>query len=280
MPKKYEVNKELWELFGGTPFGQALLEEPSAVGDEVELPPGFQAIIDLLKETAGQAAASDTAASALEAELAQGQLGVAQGQLALGEATLAASMEKFGITQEFLESQEEFKQQDIINQRLLEAAGLATGPTGAIQLAYLARGAGAPHEEVASIFQNLPFVQELLHGQNISGFGRPEQLGGPMRGDVDVGAGPVPGTAAKGGVLVPRAPAGTPSGAIQGRGLGVTIPGKKSVTRQAYGTLSALEQEFLGALGQSETGQSAAGFLEDIIKSFIPTRTAGAVSIA
>lgn len=179
---------------------------------------------------AGQAA-SDSAALALQRELGLGQLALAQR------------------TQEFTE-------QDVMTQRLLEAAGLATGPTGAIQLAHLARGQGAPQEEVAALFQNLPFVQELLHGQNVPGFGLPEQLGGEMR----------------------RVPTG--GGTIQGQNLGVTIPGKKSITQQAFGTLSEFEQAFLGALGQSETGQSAGGFLEDIIKSFIPTRAAGPLAIS
>ncbi|KKM61967.1 hypothetical protein LCGC14_1526400, partial [marine sediment metagenome] len=107
-----------------------------------------------------------------------------------------------------------------------------------------------------SIFQHLPFVQELLHGQNIPGFGLPEQLGGEQRR--------VPGSGST----------------IQGTNLGVTLPGKKSITQQAFGSLSVFEQEFLGALGQSETGQSIEGFLQDIMKSFIPTRDAGALSIA
>jgi len=165
-------------------------------------------------------------------------LGVARGTLALARETQA------------------FTQEDIRNQRLLAAAGLATGPTGAIQLAYLARGQGAPQAEVASIFQNLPFIQELLHGQDVPGFGLPEQLGGEMR----------------------RVSGG--GGVIEGKNLGVTLPGKRATTRQAFGTLSKFEQEFLGALGQSETGQSVEGFLEDIMKSFIPTRAAGSVSIA
>ena len=69
-------------------------------------------------------------------------------------------------------------------------------------------------------------------------------------------------------------------GTIEGKNLGVTLPGKKATTQQAFGTLSAFEQEFLGALGQSETGQSVEGFLQDIMKSFIPTRGAKALSIA
>lgn len=212
----------------------------------------FEAIIALIREAAAAAAGSDTAATALQEKLAlagldiqRGQLGVQRGQLGVAEGTLALARETQAFTQE-----------DIRNQRLLEAAGLATGPTGAIQLAYLARGRGAPQAEIASMFQNLPFVQELLHGQNVPGFGLPEQLGGEMRR--------VPGV----------------GGTIEGKNLGVTLPGKKAITQQAFGTLSTFEQEFLGALGQSETGQSVEGFLEDIMKSFIPTRAGGALSIA
>ena len=191
----------------------------------------WQVLADAIRDASATQAASESAAAALQRELGLGNLALAQRTQA-------------------------FTEKDTTAQRLLEAAGLATGPTGAIQLAHLARGQGAPQEEVASLFQNLPFIQELLSGQNIAGFGLPEQLGGEMR----------------------RVPTG--GDVIQGQNLGVTLPGKKSITQQAYGTLTDFEQAFLGALGQSETGQSAGGFLEDIIKSFIPTRTSGALAIS
>lgn len=216
----------------------------------------WQALADAVRSATAEQAGTEAAALALQRELGLGQLEVAQGQLTLAEETQA------------------FKEEAFTAQQLMEAAGLATGPTGAIQLAYLAREQGAPQAEIASIFQNLPFIQELLHGQNIPGFGRPEQLGEPTPR--------VPSGAAGGGGLsqVGARPPGTPSGAIHGQGLGVTIPGKKSITRQAFGTLSEFEQAFLGALGQSETGQGAAGFLQDIMKSFIPTKPGGALSIS
>ncbi len=278
MPNPKDQSTLIKQLISGTAPGQTIVSKSGIGGDETGLPPGWQTAIDLINEAATIAAASDSAATALQESLARagldiqrGQLGVQQGQLAeqgrqfdISQAegirqfglSLGEGARQFDINQAFLTGQEEFRQQDVNAQRLLEAAGLATGPTGAIQLASLARGEGAPQAEVASIFQHLPFVQELLHGRNVPGFGLPEQLGGEMR----------------------RVPAG--GGTIEGKNLGVTIPGKKSITQQAYGSLSAFEQEFLGALGQSETGQSIEGFLQDIMKSFIPTRNAGALSIA
>ena len=283
-----ELSEEIRRLLSGTAPGQTIFtkEQSQAAAPDAPTNP-FQWVIDLLKGTEASAAASDNAATALQEQLARagldidrgklglqreqlglakeaqafgfdisrGQLDVSRGQLDVARGSLAEGGRQFDITQTFLEGQEAFKQQDINAQRLLEAAGLATGPTGAIQLAYLSRGLGAPQEEVASIFQNLPFVQELLHGQNAAGFGLPEQLGGEMRRVSGEG------------------------GTIEGKNLGVTIPGKKSINRQAFGTLSAFEQEFLGALGQSETGQSVEGFLQDITKSFIPTQATKALSI-
>ena len=248
MPELTDMSTLVQQLISGTAPGQTIKtkEQAGEAGSE------WQGIIDLMNQYAGQAAASDAAALELQAALGFGQLGVQQGQLGVAQGQLGVQQGQLALAQEA----QAFTQEDIRNQRLLEAAGLATGPTGAIQLAYLARGEGAPHEEVASIFQNLPFVQELLHGQDVPGFGLPEQLGGESE----------------------RIPA--KEGDIEGTGLGVTLPGKKGITRKAFGTLSQFEQEFLGALGQSETGQSAQGFLQDIIKSFIPTRAGGAVSIA
>jgi len=246
-----EMSETIRRLLSGTAPGQTIYTKEQAAEADTGLPSGWQAAIDLLNEASAAAATSDDAATALQEELARasldierGHLGVAQGQLGVARGQLALAEEAQAFTQE-----------DIRTQRLLEAAGLATGPTGAIQLAYLARGRGAPQAEVASIFQNLPFIQELLHGQDVAGFGLPEQLGGEMRRVSGEG------------------------GTIEGKNLGVTLPGKKAITQQAFGTLSAFEQEFLGALGQSETGQSVEGFLEDIMKSFIPTRAAGALSI-
>jgi len=245
MPELWEQSTLIKQLISGTAPGQTIYTKEQAAEADTGLPSGWQTAIDLLRGAAADAAASDDAATALQEELARAGLDIQRGQLGVAQGTLALARETQAFTQE-----------DIRNQRLLEAAGLATGPTGAIQLAYLARGRGAPQAEVASIFQNLPFVQELLHGQDVAGFGLPEQLGGEMR----------------------RVPA--TGGTIQGQNLRSTLPGKKAITQQAFGTLSTFEQEFLGALGQSETGQSVEGFLEDIMKSFIPTRAAEAVSIA
>ena len=204
---------------------------------------------DAIREAAGAQAATDSAASALQRELGLGNL-------ALAQRAQAAQEEQFGISQGFLEEQQEFTEKTTTTEALLAAAGLAATPTGTIQLAHLARGQGAPQAEVASLFQNLPFVQELLSGQGIPGFGLPEQLGGEMR----------------------RVPTG--GDVIEGKNLGVTLPGKKSITRQSFGTLSEFEQAFLGALGQSETGQSSGGFLADIMKSFLPTRDVGSLAIS
>ncbi len=255
MADTFNLSDLVKQLISGTAPGQTIKRKPE--GGEAEAVNPFQAEIDKLTKLGEEAAARDDAALALQESLGWAGIGIQQGQLGVQQGQLALAQEAQAFTQE-----------DVRNQRLLEAAGLATGPTGAIQLAYLARGQGAPQEEVAAIFQNLPFIQELLHGQNVPGFGRPEQLGEPT-----------PRTSGGGGIGQPqRRPAGT-GGTIEGQGLGVTIPGKRSVTRQAFGTLSQFEQEFLGALGQSETGQSAQGFLEDMIKSFIPTRQGGAISI-
>jgi hypothetical protein len=223
-------------------------------------------IAEAIRSSAAGQAATESAAAALQRELGLGQLALGQreldlsrelgfGELGVAQQTQAAQEEQFGISQAFLEEQQAFTEKTTTTQALLEMAGLAASPTGAIQLAHLARGQGAPQAEVASIFQNLPFVQELLSGQGIPGFGLPGQLGGEMR----------------------RVPA--TSGTIQGQNLGVTLPGKKAITRQAFGGLTEFEQAFLGALGQSETGQGAEGFLSDIMKSFIPTRSTGALSI-
>lgn len=159
----------------------------------------------------------------------------------------------------------------------LEAAGLATGPTGAIQLAFLARGQGAPNEQIKSMFQNLPFVQALLGDKGLPGFGLPEQFGGAS---ARTGTAPAPGVPVPGGgipgVNMTLDPQYSGAGALGGRTttggtFGLTLPSKTGITEAAFTGLSDFEKEFLGALGQAETGQGAEGFLADIVKSFIPT---------
>ena len=193
---------------------------------------------DSLRKMMEQQATTDTATIALNRELGLGQLAVSQGQLALGQRGQA------------------FTEQDIQTQRLLEAAGLATGPTGAIQLAFLARGQGAPQEEIASLFQNLPFIQALLAGETLPSFGLPGQLGGEFNRVSPLG------------------------NVIEGQNLGVTIPAQTGVSRTQFQNLTPTEQAFLGALGQSETGTPSNEFLEGIMRTFIPENVGGgAVSI-
>lgn len=205
---------------------------------------GMDAILKAFEAAQGAQAGSDRAGMDLQAQLERERL--------------AEDTRQFNESLAFKREQEAFQQKDIISQRLLESAGLATGPTGAIQLAYLARGQGAPQDKIKDVFQNLPFVKALLAGQALPGFGLPEQLG-----------------AATGRT---GASAFAEGGTIQGKNLGITIPGKTGVTEQQYGGLSDFEQQFLGALGQSETGQDAAGFLEDIRKSFLPSTGARAIA--
>lgn len=183
-------------------------------------------IAEALRASSESQAASDNAGLALQREL-----GIRQ--LELGERTQA------------------FTEQDTQTQRLLEAAGLATGPTGAIQLAFLARGQGAPQAEVASIFQNLPFVQALLAGETLPSFGLPGQLGGEFNRVSPLG------------------------NVIEGQNLGVTIPSTTGVSRTQFENLTPTEQAFLGALGQSETGTPSNEFLDAIMRSFIPENVGG-----
>lgn len=152
---------------------------------------------------------------------------------------------------ELAERTQVFTEQDVQTQRLLEAAGLATGPTGAIQLAFLARGQGAPQAEVASIFQNLPFIQALLAGETLPSFGLPGQLGGEFNRVSPLG------------------------NVIEGQNLGVTIPAQTGVNRTQFQNLTPTEQAFLGALGQSETGTPSNEFLEGIMRTFIPENVGG-----
>jgi len=190
-------------------------------------------IADILRASSESQAATDAAATALQRELGLGQLAVSQGTLALA-----------GRTQEFSEK-------DIQTQRLLEAAGLATGPTGAIQLAFLARGQGAPQEDIAAIFQNLPFIQAFLAGETLPSFGVPGQLGGEFNRVSPLG------------------------NVIEGQNLGVTIPSTTGVSRTQFQNLTPTEKAFLGALGQSETGTPSNEFLDAIMRSFIPENVGG-----
>ncbi len=215
-----------------SPFTLALREAFRAPGAPLEDAGGtalqdlFAAIAQTIRESQDAQAASDAAGLALQREL--GIRG-----LELQERTQA------------------FTEQDVQTQRLLEAAGLATGPTGAIQLAFLARGQGAPQEDIAALFQNLPFVQSLLAGETLPSFGVPEQLGGEFRRVSPLG------------------------NVIEGQNLGVTIPAQTGVSRTQFENLTPTEQAFLGALGQSETGTPASEFLEGIMRTFIPENIRG-----
>ncbi len=129
----------------------------------------------------------------LRREVAAGQLELGKGQLALGTLAEAHDYEiaKGGLA--LSERAQSFQEKTINTQMLMEAAGLAASPTGAIQLAYMARNAGAPSGAIADIFSNLPFVQAALAGKTLPGFGVPEQLGGTGGGggvtaDMDSGA--------------------------------------------------------------------------------------------
>lgn len=223
----------------------------------------FSALAEIFRAQSSASLASSGAANALareQLELQREALAEEMRQFGLefGEEgrqfdlTFGEQARQFGLTFAEQQAARAFQEKDVITGRLFESSALATGPTGAIQLAHLARGQGAPQADVAAIFQNLPFVQALLRGEALPGFGLPEQLGGTMTRVPGVGTGNV----------------------IEGKNLGVTLPSKTGVTEQQWTGMSAFEQMFLGALGQSETGQDAAGFLADIQKSFIPTTTA------
>jgi len=153
---------------------------------------------------------------------------------------------------DMLKEDQEFNQRDTTTQRMLEAAGLATGPTGAIQLAYLARGQGAPNEQIRDIFQNLPFVKALLAGQALPGFGVPEQLGG----------------------------ASDRVSSTTGGMFGTVLPGMNAITERQFSGMSASEQQFLGALYQAEFGIPIEDSLQTISNSFLPTSNAQPVSIS
>lgn len=225
--------------FFGTRVGGAVETALASLTGDGDASDIASVIAEALRTSSAQQASTDSAGLALQRELGLGQLAVSQGQLGLAQRTQA------------------FTEQDIQTQRLLEAAGLATGPTGAIQLAFLARGQGAPQAEVASIFQNLPFVQALLAGETLPSFGLPGQLGGEFNRVSSVG------------------------NVIEGQNLGVTIPATTGVSRTQFENLTPTEQAFLGALGQSETGTPSNEFLEQIMRTFIPenTGTGSGVSI-
>ena len=146
---------------------------------------------------------------------------------------------------------QEFDERDTTTKRMLEAAGLATGPTGAIQLAYLARGQGAPNDQIKGIFQNLPFVKALLAGQALPGFGVPEQLGGPSDRV----------SSTTGGLF------------------GTVLPGLNSITERQMSGMSASEKHFLGALYQAEFGIPVEDSLQTISNSFLPTSNVQPLSI-
>ena len=169
----------------------------------------------------------------------------------------------------------------------MQAAGLAASPTGAIQLAYMARNAGAPAGAIADIFSNLPFVQAALKGETLPGFGVPEQLGGggtPIAKAKETGAlvdaalggsesSPVEntkGTSGSGDTSQAQR-ANATDGDIFKRGLGVDLPSLTSFTEQQFGGMKDSEKLFLGALYQSETGVPIEQALSDIQKSFVPT---------
>jgi hypothetical protein len=150
------------------------------------------------------------------------------------------------------ERRQGFEERDIITGRTFEAAELATGPTGAIQLAYMARGQGAPQEQIRGIFQNLPFVQALLAGQALPGFGVPEQLGGASERVSQTGTGGL---------------------------FGLNLPGLNAVSERQLSQMSRSEQEFLGALYQAEFGIPMEDALTSIERSFSPTQNIQPLSI-
>lgn len=188
----------------------------------------IDALLEDLRNFATESLADDRAAQAFSEEMARQQL--------------ALQREQF-----------EFNKQRDTNDMLLEAAGLATGPTGAIQLAYLARGQGAPQEQIRGIFQNLPFVQALLAGQALPGFGVPEQLGGPSDRVSQTGAGGL---------------------------FGVNLPGLNAVNERQFSGMSASERQFLGALYQAEFGIPIEDALQTIQNSFAPTSNVQPVSVS
>ena len=211
-------------------------------------PDPFSALANAIRGATASSAGSDSAASGLSAQLQRESLAEQKRQFGI---TTAEQQRQFNAQQALAAQQQKFSQQDTMTQRLLEAAGLATSPTGAIQLAYMARGKGAPVSQIRSIFQNLPFVQALLQGKTLPGFGLPEQLGAATAR--------VTNNAIAGGH------------ATKGQTFGTVLPTATGVTQQQYEGLTPQEQDFLGALHTAETGQSSGEFFQQMLKGFIPT---------
>lgn len=200
-------------------------------------------VADLWRSFNASQVGTDTGLTAFQRELALKQFSLDERRVAEDERR--GLLEERRVVTE--EGAQEFLEEDTITRRLQEAAALATGPAGALQLAFMARGQGAPQEQIRELFQSLPFLQSLLAGEALPQFGLPEQLGGAGRTQ------------------------GIKGNTITGQTFGITLPGKTAVTEQQFTGLSAFEQDFLGALGQTGTGQSSEGFLSDIMASFLPT---------
>lgn len=286
--------EQIYELFGGkanTPNSLIdILKSPFFTGPNAYIIPssaykeiqsgllnlekqGFGSVSDLALgkgTTSGGGGGSDPLLSALQAQAAalQGQLDAAAAGTELGYAQLEETKRQFDLTLELQKQAQAFQEKDITTQHLLEAAGLATSPQGAIQLAYMARGQGAPNAEIRDIFQNLPFVQALLNGQALPGFGLPEQLGGEGR-TAAIGVGGAQASTAGGGAAATQS--GQNINTILGQTFGLTLPSRTGITQQQFEGLTDFEKSFLGYLSQAETGQSAQGFLQDVVGSFIPT---------
>jgi len=204
------------------------------------------ALADAIRAASASQAVSDSAGSALSKELALKQLALEERQVKVQERGAAVTEQQLKLAQQA----QAFQEKDTITERLQNAAALATGPAGAIQLAYMARGQGAPQSAVRNIFQRLPFVQALLQGKALPSFGLPEQLGGAGR------TGAIVGDAAH---------------TITGKTFGTKLPTKTAITEQQFSGMSDLEKVFLGELEQTETGESANAFLTSVMQSFVPT---------
>lgn len=222
-------------------------------------PNPFTDLAGAIRGAEGASAGSDGAAAALDAQLQREALAQAERlqreaqaqQAQLTRESLAEQRRQFEEDLGFRRAQQQFAEKNTMTQRLLEAAGLATSPTGAIQLAYMARGQGAPVEQIRSVFQNLPFIQALLQGKTLPGFGLPEQLGAATARVTE--------NALAGGM------------ATQGKTFGTVLPSALGVTEMQFMGLTGQEQQFLGALHTAETGESGELFFQKMLKGFIPT---------
>jgi hypothetical protein len=244
------------------------------------------------RQTAADAAAQGIASGTLSLQRDQFDFGKKQwdDQLVQWEKQFGFSKEMFKVESKLAQDQlnlairtQGFFEKTTNTQMLLEAAGLAASPTGAIQLAYMARNQGAPAGAIADIFSNLPFVQAALKGETLPGFGVPEQLGGgtqPSNNGVTGAVGGSGGGGGGGGQSVNSIQGAQPgeSGGIFERGLGVELPSLTSITQQQFEGMKDSEKLFLGALYQSETGIPIDQALNDIQKSFIPTASASRLS--